>query len=218
MDEREAETSMPSELPYLPSYKNLPTLFDKIASAKRPDTLTQKVLRDTFGLKSTGDRSFIPFLRTLGFIDSSSRPTVEYALLKNSKTRGPAIAEAVRRAYAPLFEADESAHTLTGDALKGLIAQVGGTDDSMTQRIAYTFAAIAKLGDFNAARSTPEDGEGGGDGTQEKPIAPAAATSAAPASRGLRPDFHYNIQVHLPSNGSEETYLNIFNAIRKVFR
>jgi hypothetical protein len=35
--------------------------------------------------------------------------------------------------------------------------------------------------------------------------------------KGLRPEFHYNIQVHLPSNGTEETYMNIFNAIRKVF-
>ena len=34
---------------------------------------------------------------------------------------------------------------------------------------------------------------------------------------GLRPEFHYNIQIHLPGNGTEETYLNIFNALRRTF-
>jgi hypothetical protein len=34
---------------------------------------------------------------------------------------------------------------------------------------------------------------------------------------GLRTDFHFNIQVHLPANGTEDTYLNIFNALRRTF-
>ena len=36
--------------------------------------------------------------------------------------------------------------------------------------------------------------------------------------KGLRTEFHYNIQVHLPANGTEEVYLNIFNALRRVFQ
>jgi hypothetical protein len=36
-------------------------------------------------------------------------------------------------------------------------------------------------------------------------------------ARGFTPQFHYNIQVQLPANGTEETYLNIFSALRKVF-
>jgi hypothetical protein len=53
---------------------------------------------------------------------------------------------------------------------------------------------------------------------------PASARStcggAADPSRigSLRPDFHYNLKIHLPANGSEEVYLNIFNALRKVFQ
>jgi len=207
---------MANELPYLSSYKNLGALFDRIASARRPDTLTHAVLRDTLGLKSTGDRPLISFLKTLGFLDGSSRPTPEYALLKNSETRGPAIAAAVRRAYAPLFHANEAAHTLGANALKGLIAQVAGTDEAMTQRIAYTFSAIAKLGDFSAQDT---GGEPSPEGPPEDTGAPVTTEAHLPLGpRPLRPEFHYNIQIHLPSNGTEETYLSIFNAIRKVFR
>ena len=45
-----------------------------------------------------------------------------------------------------------------------------------------------------------------------------AQTETPQRPQGLRPEFHYNIHVHLPSNGTEETYLNIFNAIRKSFQ
>ena len=37
-------------------------------------------------------------------------------------------------------------------------------------------------------------------------------------NRPLRPEFHYNIQIHLPSNATEEVYLSIFNALRKTFQ
>jgi hypothetical protein len=39
------------------------------------------------GIKSTGDRSLIPMLRTLGFIDTANRPTAAYGALKNSARR-----------------------------------------------------------------------------------------------------------------------------------
>lgn len=59
---------MPVQLPYLASYKNVGALFDKIASAKIPDSFTHEFLQSTIGLKASGDRPLIPFLRNLGFI------------------------------------------------------------------------------------------------------------------------------------------------------
>jgi len=82
---------MPTQLPYLPSNKNLETLFSKIQSAKVPDKFTHNFLQTTIGLKGTNDRPFIPFLRTLGFIDQSGTPTTSYRLLKNKETAKMAI-------------------------------------------------------------------------------------------------------------------------------
>jgi hypothetical protein len=144
---------MASSLPYLPSNKNLEMLFSKIQSAKVPDKFTHSFLQTTIGLKGTNDRPLIPFLRALGFINQSGTPTPTYRLLKSKDTAKAAIAQAILQAYAPLFEADENAHTYSGEKLKGLIAQVAGTDDDMTSRIVSTFNALAKLGDFSAARA-----------------------------------------------------------------
>ena len=201
---------MPQDLPYLPSYKNVGKLLQKIATAKKPDTFTHGFLSDTLGLKSTSDRPLIPFLKSLGFLDGGGRPTQSYAMLKNSATQGVAIAEAVRKAYAPLFSANEKAHELSGVELKGLISQVAGSDDSMTAKIAGTFSALGKFGDFTVA--VPQIAEK----IAEKPRLKRERLDA-PIEKGLLPGFHYNIQVHLPSNATEETYLNIFAALRKAF-
>src|ERR1700730_12343651 len=115
---------MARDLPYLTSYKNVGKLFDAIHSAKQPDTFTHQFLHNTLGMSSSGDRSFFPLLKNLGFLDSSNRPTPAYGTLKNSATRKGAITAAVRKAYAPLFEANERAETLPNDQLKGLVAQV----------------------------------------------------------------------------------------------
>jgi hypothetical protein len=207
---------MAVQLPYLPSNKNVSALFEKIASAKVPDKFTHNFLQTTIGLKNTNDRALIPLLRNLGFLDQSGTPTPTYNFLKGEK-REVAIGDGVRRAYSPLFDADHNAYQLSGDKLKSLIAQVAGTDDDMTSRIASTFSALSRIGNFNStalknieteipAKPSPEEDE------QE------AKPDSANRPRGLRTEFHYNIQIQLPSNGTEETYQNIFNALRKTFQ
>ncbi len=208
---------MPASLPYLASNRNVETLFSKIQSAKVPDKFTHSFLQTTLGLKNTNDRGFIPLLRTLGFIDQSGNPTNNYRLLKNKDSAKVAIAGAIRSAYAPLFEADEKAHTHTGDKLKGLIAQVAGTDDDMTSRITGTFNALVKLADFSA--TVPSDTVSQETETEvAEEVEQRDMSSLSKGSRALRPEFHYNIQIHLPSNATEEVYLNIFNALRKTFQ
>lgn len=98
-----------------------------------------KFLAETIGLKGTNDRQLISLLKKLGFLDNAGKPSPEYSRLKNSGTAKGAIAEGIRKAYAPLFEADEAAFSLPSDQLKGLVAQVSGADEAMTKLITYTF-------------------------------------------------------------------------------
>lgn len=206
---------MPTPLPYVVAPKNIEQLFVRIAGAKVPDAFTHNYLYQTLGLKGSNDRKLIPLLRTLGFIDASGKPTPEYSLLKNDAKRRFAIGDAVKRAYAPLFEANERANELPQDQLRGLIGQVAGTDQDLTSRIAGTFNALAKLAQFSD-RPTSADEEALIEEPVEKlPLPPSITQPRLPT---LKPDFHYNIQIHLPGNATEEVYLNIFNALRKVFQ
>lgn len=202
---------MAKDLFYLASYKNVDKLFEKIEQAKAPDVFTNAFLTDTMGLKSTSDRPLINMLKKMGFIDAAGRPTEAYGLLKNKNVAKAAIADAVRKVYAPLFEANEKANELNPDDLKGLIAQVTGAEQSVVKQVFYTFLALTKLGDFTAEKpeTTKQNGDTGGEAAKT-PLPTLPPT-------GLRTDFHFNIQVHLPANGTEETYLNIFNALRRTF-
>src|SRR6218665_4139630 len=97
---------MAVSLPYLASNKNVAVLFEKIAAAKTPDKFTHAVLTQTIGLKGANDRQLISLLRTLGFIDQGSTPTPAYNLLKG-ENRAVALAEGMKRAYGPLFDANQ---------------------------------------------------------------------------------------------------------------
>lgn len=208
---------MAAELPYLASYKNVEELFKRIKSAKQPDAFTHKFLYDIIGLKSVGDRSLIPLLRLLGFLDSANKPAAEYASLKNDSQASRALANAIRHAYAPLYAANENAHKLPTDQLRGLIAQVSGADSGTTTKILGTLNSILRLADFSEEPKVIVPIVPGLEKTEKKVIDTIQDTSQAPSTK-FRPEFHYNIQVHLPANGNEDTYLNIFNALRRVFK
>ncbi len=205
---------MAQELPYLPSYKNVGMLFEKIKTAKVPDAFTQKFLYDTIGLKAAGDRPLINLLKNLGFLDGSGKPTPRYSSLKNEKIAGIEIARGIKEAYAPLFEANESAHALTANDLKGLVAQVSGADTGTTGKILGTLKALINIADFKSEETLKNEEKP----NKESPTIEIPQMAHPAHQRSLRPEFHYNIQVHLPANGNEETYMNIFNAIRNVFK
>jgi hypothetical protein len=208
---------MAKDLPYLPSYKNVGTLFERISKAKVPDALTVRVLGDTIGLKSTSDRQLIGLLKKLGFLDNSGKPTPKYNLLKNSATAKLAIADGIRQAYSPLYAANENAHSLPSDQLKGLIAQVSGAEEGMTRLIQGTFNALAKAADFSARPNLDlENDEPDTDLESQDAENPPANPAKQILPSKFSPEFRFNIEIHLPSNGTEETYLAIFNALRRA--
>jgi len=180
---------MAVSLPYLASYKNVGKLVENIASAKVPAKFTHDFLQATLGIKGAGDGPLIPLLRHLGFIDQSGTPTASYAFLKNNEKHRAAIAEGIKRAYAPLFAADEAVYNLPGEKLRSLVSQVAGTDADMSARIANTFAALAKLADFKAEPGDvlPNKKKDEENVSEDRDI--------RGKMRGLRTEFQYNIQV-----------------------
>lgn len=214
---------MTHDLPYTPAYGKIATLFDKIAKAKVPDAFTVKYLSQSLGLKSTNDRNLIPLLKKLGFLDGSGKPTNEYTNLKGNKAAvGRAIAKSIKHAYSALYEANEAAHELPSDEMKGLIAQVSGAEDSLIGFIVGTFKNLVKLADFTEPENGKHTDEEKANSKEKKSKAKGEEENGdeEPGDERrktgeFRPDFKFNIEIHLPSNGTEETYLAIFNALRK---
>jgi hypothetical protein len=89
----------------------------------------------------------------------------------------------------------------------------------MTARIVATFQALVKCADFSGTSGQQVTAKvSKGDSEEEDEEEVQLTTKRGGQPRGLRPEFHYNIQIHLPNNATEEVYLNIFNALRKTFQ
>jgi hypothetical protein len=198
---------MATALPYLASYKNVEDFFRKIAAARQPEAFTHAVLT-ALGFKSKTDRGLVGLLRILGFIGENSHPTSEYARLKNPKTFGRAIADAIRRAYKPLFDNNEKFGTLSQEDRKGIVAEVSGAETEMLTKINGTLERLMGIADFSDSPAEEQDDDP--NDTKKDP-------TEQHESHGKRVEFHYNIQIHLPANGTEESYLQIFSAMKKAF-
>lgn len=214
---------MAKDLPYVGVPGKISDLFKKIADAKVPDSFTQSYLSDTLGFKGKNDRALIGLLKSMGILDSSGKPTARYRELKNDSSKSRAIGEGVREAYSLLYDSNENAHDLNAENLRGLVAQVSGADKDHVVRITSTLTSLIKEANFEKLKLNDDSDEQEND--EEALVETSASVSAAKKNLQSKSkfsqsnsEFHFNIQVHLPNNGTEETYLNIFNAIREAFQ
>lgn len=137
-------------LPYVVSTGALTKALEKIQKAATPERFTQDFLASKLGLKGGSAKPVIPFLKRTGLLASDGVPTALYSKFRNAKTRGAAAAEALSIGYAPLFEADENAHDLPDDELRGLVVQIAGVDDEsrVLSAIVGSFKALREHADF----------------------------------------------------------------------
>ena len=86
----------------------------------------------------------------------------------------------------------------------------------MTRLIFGTFNALTKLADLSEVEESATKIEKASDETDtdgaKQPPPEKTSPTALPK---FNPEFRFNIEIHLPSNGTEETYLAIFNALRR---
>lgn len=203
-------------LPYVVSTGSLTKALEKIQSAATPDRFTQEFLASTLGMKGGSARPVIPYFKRTGFLASDGTPTDVYRRFRNSRERGRAAAEALRTGYAPIFVANEAAHTLNDAELRGLIVQMTGVDEGSRTLSAMlgSFKALREYADFTspgaAEDSTPAGPEEADRASGEDEAAPLG--NGADGVTGL--NIGYTINLHLPATSD----IAVFNAIFKSLR
>ena len=96
---------MDSNVPYMPAVRNVPRILDAIQRAGVPEVFNRDFLKD-LGFTSSNDRSFIPLLKFLGFLDPSGRPQTAYRQFMDHTKARAVLAERLQIAYDDLFLAD----------------------------------------------------------------------------------------------------------------
>jgi hypothetical protein len=208
---------------YLTSVKNLEDFLNAIRGAQAPTKFTTAFL-ESLEFKSSSDRLFIAMLKVLGFLDDTGRPTDRYFKYLDQTQSDKVMAEALREAFEDLFRVNKNAQTLSRQELinKFKTLSQGSLSDSVLDKLAMTFTALAKHADFTAP-PTPDvndpsvdknkDTEKGKDATAKDGH---GDTDHDSRGKGLRlGGLVYNIQIVLPDSRDPSVYDALFQSLKR---
>ena len=195
---------------YLTSTKNVPGIFEAIRGAQAPSRFTQKFL-EGLGFTSNSDRLMINVLKSLKFLSDTGEPIARYHQYLDPAQSKRVLADAVREAYADLFQINRSANTMSKADVKGKMKTLsqGQYGESVLDKMAATFKILCEQADFAAA--TPTRAAGVAEETPPAPPSPPGDGEATLTFAGL----NYNIHLHLPESRDPAVYDALFRSLRE---
>lgn len=205
---------------YMKSVKNLSAILSAITNAQAPDKFTHKYLSD-LGFPSSNDRSVIPLLKGLGFLDDANAPTQVYFDYLDEDNAPFVLAQAIRDAYSDLFQVNNKAYEMsTTDVKKKLKSLLEGKKgDAVLIKMATTFTTLSELADFSKSihqvRRESQEQTAGGKAQPKKAVAGSEPTHQTPSRTFSGIDLRYNIHIQLPATRDRLVYDAIFKSIRE---
>jgi hypothetical protein len=135
---------------YLTTVKNLPAIFEAMKSAQAPDKFTIKFL-ESLDFKSAADRLIVNVLKAIGFLSADGSPTERYFRFLDQTQSSLVLGEAVREAYADLFQVNKNANLMTkSDVINKMkTLSQGQFSESVLDKMSMTFLELCKLSDFS---------------------------------------------------------------------
>lgn len=199
---------------YLTSTKNLNGILNSIVGAQAPEKFTTRFL-ESLDYKGSADRLVIGLLKSLNFLEDDGRPTQRYYdYLDQSRSSG-ILAEAIREAYADLFQVNKNANTMSkADVVnKFKTLSQGQYSESVLAKMGSTFATLCSLADFTVAQSAPEETP---KDEPDNPNDDKFDTNINDLKKGLSiGGLVYNIQLILPDSRDPKVYDALFESLKK---
>lgn len=203
---------------YLTSTKNVKDIFTAIQQAQAPKQFSVSFLQN-LGFKSSADRLFIGTPKALGFLNASGAPESRYFEFLDQTQSGRVLAEAIREAYADLFELNVNAQLMTRDEVKNKLKTLaqGQFSDDVLSKMATTFKALAAEADFDAVAPADVPLETPPSANAQMGAPDDAGAGSSPVglgtARGLG-GLVYNIQIQLPESRDPAVYDALFGSLR----
>lgn len=202
---------MADSYPYMISNNKIEPIFEKIRKAAEPSKFTHSFLKN-LGFKSTNDRGIIPLLKALGFLLDNGSPTDYYRDLRDETIWQSVLGNQIKELYSDLYTINTEIQNATDDEIKGAISRVTGKDSKTVIRYFNTFKTLIKLAEFEGVEVVKEEAK-----EESKPKETIKTTNPIqlPRQKDIKPDFHYNIQIHLPATTDISVYNAIFKSIKE---
>lgn len=194
---------------YVLVYGQLPKFLDAIRQGQAPEKFTRQYLKD-LGFKSSNHHALIPLLKGLGFLTADGTPTPRYMSFLDKSRSKRILGEAIKENYSDIFTLKSNPSKDDKGMIAGKFKSTFNTSDHVASLSASTFLALLEQADLDFANAGPPDFK-----QPEITVLAEEPTSATAHPRLRRPDFHYNIQIHLPPSKDIEVYNAIFKSLRE---
>lgn len=195
-----------TDYPYMMSNNKIVPIIEKIQVAARPAKFTIEVLRN-LGFTSTNDRAFIPLAKKLGFLSEDGTPSQLYDQLKDRTLSKKVMAQQIKVLYNELFLINTEIYKANDAEIKGAIGRVTGKDEEGVGRIFNTFKVLCNYADFDIVQNMAYE--------EEKVNVSVSNESDNLEVKFNTPQFHYNIQIHLPAVNDISVYNAIFKSLKE---
>ena len=189
----------------------LKDLLGKIREVGVPLKATNKWL-ESLGYKSTNDRTMLPVLKQIGFLDSSGVPTDLWKQYRGSKHK-IVLARGIRDGYGALFQMYADAFAKPNSDLEHFFKTRSSAGAKAIQFTVATFKALCQQADFQAiglaGPSADEERAAHGNETESLRV----LTKGAVRNTGLT--INVNVQLTLPESKDPKVYERLFAALEK---
>lgn len=192
-----------SEFPYVAVPSKLVSLFQRLKSIGVPDKVSVSWLQ-SIGFMSSNDRTMLPMLEYVGFVDSSKQPTKRWMAYRNERNSKKVLANGVRSGYTLLYEVYPDAHRRNENELRNYFRSQSTAGEEAIRRTVKTFQELCELADFgeNQVKSSVVDSD-----VQDSESLPIERPDVAPA---FSPGINVNIQIHIASDAKDSQIDKIF--------
>ncbi len=199
---------MATKLPYVVQPNLMAKILEKIKEAKTPDRFTHDFLATKLKFSGGNYRQFIPLAKKLALLNSDGSPSDLYKKFRNSKSSKAAMAAALRKGYAEVFERNEYAGSLSKEDFKGLVVEITGLEqkDRIVQLTCQTFETLKPFANFEAKLTSINDDT---DGKREE-----EKGGGVSEEREFDLGLNYTINLVLPKTDDPAVFNAIFRSLR----
>lgn len=188
------------------------SLLAKIRSNGVPKKVDSVWLK-AIGFTSSNDKSLLPVLKSIDFVDGSKAPTERWRSYRGAD--GPIVlGEAIRHAYSDLYDFYDDAHDRSNQEIANVFKTKSNAGDQAIGKQVGTFKSLAVEAKFDgSSRSRTEDEPSADNGRPlNNPSVPAAPQERLGSSS---PSLHIDLQVHISPEASADQIDKIFASMAK---
>lgn len=191
----------------------IPTLLAKIRESGVPTKATYDWLK-TLGLKSSNDRSLLPVLKQIGFIDGNQVPTPAWKQYRGADHKA-VLGRAIQVGYTDLFQTYPDAHSRSNTDISHVFSTKSDAGKQAIDKMVSTFKNLVSLAEFSDVPVLATDSLA----PTPEPVPAANGMSTpvvalqAPATNGLA--VNINIALTLPETSDEKVFAAFFKAMRE---